>query len=245
MTDQSVSCIIPFWNEGRNIINVLEEITLASQISEIICVDDASDDNNHAAIPLMFPGVKVIRLNRNYGKSGAIREGLNHAAGDLILMIDADLQNLDHHEIEVAIETFRVNTYLDMLILRRINAPFYIKSYRADILFSGERILRKTDLSSILINPDIRGWQLESAINTWMVKNRKNVAWIAYSGTNRLKYSKYGVIKGLKLDLKTYSDMITANGFLGFIRQIIFFGREEIKPALKTTPVLVEIEEMF
>lgn len=226
-----ISCIIPFWNEGRNIFEVLKEVSKVKNLSEIICVDDASDDCNYAVIPLKFRGVKVIRLKENQGKTGAIREGLRHAAGDFVLLLDADLRNLRHEEIERAVKAFRSAENLDMLILRRINALFIIRLYRADVLFTGERILRKTDLETILDGSDVTGWQLESAINTWMFLNNKNVYWMPHSAINRHKYMKWGVLKGFTLDIKTYADMISATGFNNIVRQIMYFAKNELKPS--------------
>lgn len=230
-SEPQISCIIPFWNEGRNIFEVLNEISKVNNLSEIICVDDASQDCNYELIPLKFPGVRVVRLKENRGKTGAIREGLRKATGEYVLLLDADLRNLRHDEIEKAVQAFRKAEKLDMLILRRINAIFIIRLYRADVLFTGERILRKKDLETILDGSDIRGWQLESAINTWMFINNKNVFWMPSSAVNRHKYMKWGVIKGFTLDLKTYADMISATGFNNIVRQIMFFAKNELKPS--------------
>lgn len=227
-----ISCIIPFWNEGRNLFNVLKEIVKVRNLSEIICVDDGSVDGNHHRIKRKYPEVKVIRLEKNRGKTGAVREGLKHAKGHHILLLDADLRNLKYREIENAVDAFTSVENIDMLILRRVNAILPVKIYRADVLFSGERLLRKPDLETILNGSSVNGWQLESAINTWMLANRKNVRWIAHSGINMQKYDKWGLMTGLRLDLKTYRDMISATGFTNIVRQILFFARNELRPGV-------------
>lgn len=224
-----ISCIIPFWNEGKNLFSVLDEVSKVRNISEIICVDDGSDDDNFVRVK-RYPGIKAIRLEKNCGKTGAVKEGLKHANGEYILLIDADLTNLDHREIDKATRAFRMASDLDMLILRRVNAVFFVKLYRADVLFTGERILKKSDLELILESYPVSGWQLESAINTWMYSNAKNVFWMPHSGINRHKYIKWGLLRGLTLDLQTYSDMISATGFSNIMRQILFFAKEELRP---------------
>jgi glycosyltransferase involved in cell wall biosynthesis len=178
---------------------------------------------------MRYPGIKLIRLEKNKGKTGAVREGLKHATGDNILLVDADLRNLNNIEIEKAIDAFTMSTDLDMLILRRINAILFVRLYRADVLFTGERILRKSDLETILAESEVSGWQLESAINTWMFLNNRKVEWIAHSAINRHKYLKWGIFKGLRLELKTYSDMVTATGFNNILKQIIYFAKNEFK----------------
>ncbi len=227
ISENKISCIIPFWNEGKNLFYVLNEIQKVKNLSEIICVDDASQDCNHIEIEIRYPGIKLIRLQKNLGKSGAVKEGLKHCKGESILLLDADLRNLDHREIERAIHAFSNRRDLDMLILRRVNAIFFVRLYRADVLFTGERILRKSDLETILAGSEVSGWQLESAINTWMFTNNKKVEWMAHSAINQHKYLKWGILKGLRLDLKTYSDMITATGFNNIVKQIIYFGKDE------------------
>lgn len=223
-----ITCIIPFWNEGNNLLRVLDEISKARNISEIICVDDGSLDYNSEIIQRWYPQIKLIRLEKNSGKSGAVREGLKHAGGEFVFLLDADLHNLDHREIEKAVDAFLKTGDIDMLILRRVNSVTFVKLYRSDILFTGERIMRKIDLEKVL-NGSVNGWQLESAINTWMYINGKNVFWVPHSGINRHKYLKWGLFNGLRLDLKTYADMISAAGFNNILKQILFFAKKELK----------------
>lgn len=226
---RELTCIIPFWNEGSGLLNVLHEITKSRKISEIICVDDGSDDCNHVKVKNSYPGVKLLRLEKNSGKSDAVREGLKHAGSDFILLLDADLQNLDYREIDSAAGAFFRAGNLDMLILRRVNAVFYVRLYRADVLFTGERILKKDDLETILAGK-VNGWQLESAINTWMYLHGKNVSWVPHSAINQHKNTKGGHFQSVRLNLRTYSDMVTATGFNNVMRQIFFFARKELKP---------------
>jgi len=228
MKKSRTSCIIPFWNEDLFLFDVLEKITKVGNLAEIICVDDASDNNNYLEIRKQFRGIKVLRLNENLGKTDAIRKGLNHAIGDYILLLDADIQNLQYEEIEVAIQAIEKNNFIDMLILRRVNADLMIRLYRADVLFTGERILRKADLVEILKGP-VKRWQLESAINTWMYLNHKNVLWMAQSGTNTDKALKWGWVNGFIYDMKTFGDMVSATGVNNFIKQILFYAKEELK----------------
>jgi glycosyltransferase involved in cell wall biosynthesis len=223
-----ISCIIPFWNEGKNLLIVLDEISKVKNLDEIICVDDGSDDDNSLLISIRYPDIKLVRLPNNQGKTDAVRHGLKYCTNDLVLLIDADIRNLNHKEIEKANDAFLKSGKLDMIMLRRVNAVVFIKFYRADILFTGERIMKKCDLDKILEGP-VNRWQLESAINYWMFVNRKKVAWVAQSGINTQKSIKWGKMNGLKLDLKTYSDMISATGFNNFLKQIMFFAKDELK----------------
>lgn len=67
-----------------------------------------------------------------------------------------------------------------MLILRGVKASFIVKLNRGDVLFTGERILKKIDLETIL-SGSVKGWQLESVINMWMYRRNKKVFWMPHS----------------------------------------------------------------
>lgn len=228
MNVKRTSCIIPFWNEGLFLFNVLDEASRTRNINEIICVDDASENDNYKEIQRRYPHIKLVRLSENVGKTDAIREGLKIATGNYILLLDADLQNLNHRDLERAIRAVYRNPAIDMLILRRVNADLLIRMYRADVLFTGERILKKADLLEVLHGPAKR-WQLESAINTWMYLNKKKVYWIPQSATNTDKSLKWGLIQGLINDVRTFADMMFATGLSNFFRQIFFYAKDELK----------------
>jgi len=228
MNVKRTTCIIPFWNEGLFLFDVLNQAIKSIMIDEIICVDDASENENYIKIRDQYPQIRMIRLNENVGKTDAIREGLKQATGDYILLLDADLQNLKHRDLDRAIRAIRQDPQIDMLVLRRVNADLLIRMYRADVLFTGERILRKNDLIEIL-NAPVKRWQLESAINTWMYFNKKKVFWIPQSAINTDKSLKWGFFQGLVNDVRTFVDMMFATGLGNFFRQIFFYAKDELK----------------
>lgn len=223
-----ISCIIPFYNEGQRFYSVLDEVVKVKSITEIICVDDASQEDRTGEIRARYPNIKLIRLEKNVGKSGAVRIGLQQATGDFVLLLDADLRNLDYKEIEKANHAIQESTDIDMLILRRIKAPFIIRCFRGDVIVTGERILKKQDLEIILSGP-VKGWQLESAINMWMYQRNKRVFWMPHSGINTHKPWKWGLLNGLKHDVRTFADMVTAAGFMNLLKQILFFAKDEFE----------------
>jgi glycosyltransferase involved in cell wall biosynthesis len=83
----SVSLVIPVRNEARNIAWVLEQI--ADEVDEIILVDGNSTDATLITASRYRPDIKVVR-QEGTGKGSALRTGFLAAAGDIIVMMDAD-----------------------------------------------------------------------------------------------------------------------------------------------------------
>jgi polyisoprenyl-phosphate glycosyltransferase len=95
----AISCVMPAFNEAENLPAVLSEVTrqLAelSERWELIVVDDGSRDATPAAmLPwLVRPGVRYVRLSRNFGKEAALTAGIDRAGGEVVLLMDADGQH--------------------------------------------------------------------------------------------------------------------------------------------------------
>ncbi|HUW20451.1 MAG TPA: glycosyltransferase family 2 protein [Sedimentisphaerales bacterium] len=94
-----VSVVVPLLNEQDNIKPLYEQITqaLADKYNyEIIFVDDGSSDNSFTILTGLQKTdarVRVIRLRKNFGQTAALSAGFAHAKGEIIVALDADLQN--------------------------------------------------------------------------------------------------------------------------------------------------------
>jgi glycosyltransferase involved in cell wall biosynthesis len=93
---QSLSIIVPVHNERDTLRPALERAlkTDLSLSSEIIVVDDGSTDGGLETIHEIAErqGVTVVSHDRNRGKGAAIRTGIEHARGDLLAILDADME---------------------------------------------------------------------------------------------------------------------------------------------------------
>ncbi len=96
----AVSLVIPVFNEEPNLDPLYERLEPVleklGQPYEVIFVDDGSRDRSIEVMRRLqakHDAVRVIQLNRNYGQHAAVTAGLNHARGDVIVTLDADLQN--------------------------------------------------------------------------------------------------------------------------------------------------------
>jgi len=95
----AISCVVPAFNEAQNLPRLLpaliEQLRLLTDRWEIIIVDDGSRDRTLAALEpwLSAPGVVCLALSRNFGKEAALGAGLDHARGDVVITLDADMQH--------------------------------------------------------------------------------------------------------------------------------------------------------
>ncbi len=91
-----ISVIVPVYNEERTVRELLHEVLVAPigrNHLEVVVVDDGSTDATPAILrQIRDPRVKVVRHDRNRGKGAAVRTGLQHVTGDVILIQDADLE---------------------------------------------------------------------------------------------------------------------------------------------------------
>lgn len=95
-----ISIVIPCFNEAANIAPLLARISPViaglQHEFEIICVDDCSRDSTLEVlidVQKTTPEVRIIKLSRNFGKEAALSAGLDHAIGDAVILMDADLQH--------------------------------------------------------------------------------------------------------------------------------------------------------
>ena len=97
---ESLSIIIPVFNEEDNIYPLYEELMgimkLIGNPYEIIFINDASKDNTAQRLDALASRnelVKVIHFRRNFGQTAAMMAGINFSSNDIIIPMDGDLQN--------------------------------------------------------------------------------------------------------------------------------------------------------
>ncbi|HHP7242008.1 MAG TPA: glycosyltransferase family 2 protein [Cyclobacteriaceae bacterium] len=112
-----LSIVIPVFNEEESISelmkwvnNVLNDKNLNA---EVILIDDGSTDaswNIISQLSQQYNFIKGLRFKRNYGKSAALQTGFDHAAGNVVITMDADLQD-SPEEIPALISMINENGY--------------------------------------------------------------------------------------------------------------------------------------
>lgn len=97
---QSLSVVVPVFDEEENAVPLVEGITSAVRPLgvpfEIVVVDDGSRDGTAERLRdllTMVPELVIVRLRRNFGQTLALQAGFDRARGDVIVTMDGDLQN--------------------------------------------------------------------------------------------------------------------------------------------------------
>jgi glycosyltransferase involved in cell wall biosynthesis len=179
MTDDlnpQLTVVLPIYNEAESLPHLLDELVPALEATErpfeIICVDDGSDDNSFGELKKLRARdgrVRVVRFRRNFGQTAAFAAGFDRARGEIIITMDADLQN-DPADIPK--------------LLAKIDEGY-------DVV-SGWRVERwKEGLSSFLTR------KLPSATANWLISTGTGVHLHDYGCA--LKAYRYDVIKSVNL----------------------------------------------
>jgi glycosyltransferase involved in cell wall biosynthesis len=95
-----ISVVVPVYDEELTLAPLYDELEAALEPLgspwEVVFVDDGSSDGSFAALTRLHAGnenIRVIRLRRNFGKAAALAAGFAQARGDVVITIDADLQD--------------------------------------------------------------------------------------------------------------------------------------------------------
>ena len=101
--DSVISVVAPFYNEVKNIKTFVEELENEfekigyADKHELILVDDGSTDGSDRVLERIIKDhaakIKVVHLSRNFGHSSAVYAGLEQASGEVIILMDSDMQD--------------------------------------------------------------------------------------------------------------------------------------------------------
>lgn len=223
----TVTCIIPAYNEEARIAAVLESVIGHPLIDEVIVVDDGSADGT-ADVVAGIEGARLIRMPQNRGKTWAVTVGIEEAAGEHLLLVDADLLGLQPWHLEALIAPV-VGGQADISISLRTNAPRVWHMIGIDYI-SGERVMPKR-----LLSPHIDAMRalpkfgLEVFMNSLLIRDGARVAVVKWPGVKSpFKNAKYGWRKGVVADVKMIGDMCRSVGAFGLLGQIMRMRRQRV-----------------
>ncbi len=234
----SLSVILPVFNEVANIEAVYSELALAiEQIpgnKQIIFVDDGSSDGTSDLLTKIAERdyqVVVITFRRNFGQTAAMVAGFDYSKGDIVVTMDADLQN-DPNDIPSLIEKMEEGYDLvagwrfdrkDGFVLRRLPSMLanHLISWTTDVKLHDYGCTLKAFRKEVIKGIDLYGemHRFIPAIASWLgirltelkVNHRPRIA-----GS-----SKYGITRTVRVVL----DLITVKYLLSYSsRPLQLFG---------------------
>lgn len=219
---KTATAIIPAYNEENNIANVLVVLKKARTlgiISEIIVVDDGSEDKT-AKIALNYE-VEVLRNYKNKGKAHALAEALKIASSEICIFIDADLVNLKIKNVLSLIKPlYKKNNC--MTIARFINGRIATDiSHTFNLNCSGQRaaktkIFRKI-FKTIKSTEKVK-YGIENIITDRLEEFNIEPIIVNWDGVSQiLKEEKWGIIGGLFSRIRMYISMN-----LGHLRNLFY-----------------------
>lgn len=148
----SVSVVAPVYNEEENLEPLLERVTETMETLdlpwELVIVDDGSTDGSGQLLDEMasaVPLLKILHFTVNHGQSAALDAAFRHAAGELVVIIDADLQTYPE-DIPKLIQTIN-ESGADAVVGIRVNRKDTIwKRFSARVANSIRNRLTREDI---------------------------------------------------------------------------------------------------
>jgi glycosyltransferase involved in cell wall biosynthesis len=191
MDKKDVSIVICAYNEEPTIKNVIESCHRFNPESEIVLVDDGSQDATQQIVEDLQKDIPIsyIRMNENKGKSYAMVVGVENSRRDIILFFDADITNIKQEHFNHLLAPI-FNAEADMVLGQPSETliDYRINPFKG---LTGERALLKKDIEPILEDiRDIR-FGVETYINLHFQAHGKKLKYRVLEGlTHPTKYEK-------------------------------------------------------
>ena len=209
-----ISVIVPLFNEEESLAKLsewIDRVMKENSLSyEIIMVDDGSKDDSWKVIEGLSennPCIRGIKFRRNYGKSAALNVGFEHAEGDVVITMDADLQD-SPDEIPELFRMIKQDGYdlvsgwkkvrYDSTLAKNIPSKLYnattrwLSGIKLHDFNCGLKAYKKKVVKSIEVYgemhryiPIIAKWAGFSKIGEKVVKHRKREFGVSKFGMNR------------------------------------------------------------
>lgn len=199
-----LSLVVPLFNERpmlplffERVLPVLAQLDLHW---EIVLVDDGSDDGSAQYIRGVInrtPGIRLIKLSRNFGKEAAMTAGLEQTRGDAVIVLDADLQD-PPEQIPAMVECWQSGVDVVLMQRRSRAGETAFKRWSAHLFY---RLLNRTSRTDIPVDTGDFRLMSRKAINALLTLNERNrymkglFAWIGMP-TQIIQYDREARVAG-------------------------------------------------
>lgn len=201
----SVAAIIPAYNEEHTIGVVIEALLPCPLINEIIVVSDGSTDGTVQAAQ-RYP-VKVVALEENVGKGGAMKAGANHTNCSVLLFLDADLVGLERKHVEDLLRPVLTGQTAMSIGVFSEGRLFTDLALKITPSLSGQRAVRKELFDAV---PDLEGsrYGVEAALTQYAERQGVNIVKVPLAHMSHVtKEEKRGLVMGLQARIEMYKDI--------------------------------------
>lgn len=201
-----VSIIVPMYNEsaamGLFFQKISEVLTqLGCSRYELVCVNDGSRDDTLDKLVLMSSGnpkVWVVDLSRNFGKEAALTAGIDEAIGDVVIPIDADLQD-PPELIGLMLEQWSLG--YDVVLAKRADrsSDGYLKRRTAELFYRLHNKLSETQIPDNVGDFRLMDRTVVNALKTLPERRRfmKGLfAWVGFR-TTTIEYTREARVAGV------------------------------------------------
>ncbi|MFA6322457.1 MAG: glycosyltransferase family 2 protein [Candidatus Buchananbacteria bacterium] len=195
------TAILPIFNEEKTVAQVLAVLIASPWLDEIIVIDDASEDNSLKIVKqFSSEKLKVIHLDKNLGKSGAVKYAVDQTKTDVLFFCDGDLHGFKQEHINQLLK--RLEAKEEVMAVGIMDRGFFhntlVKKFGP--LITGERAISYKVFQEILrnnfLNELMQGYKMEIVMNEYCVKNKI--------------YIQKEILKGVEQTMKPYKNK---NGF--------------------------------
>lgn len=217
--DQSLSIIVPVYNEERTIQKVIKQLLdlkLKGWEKQIIVINDGSTDKTEEKLKKYSSRIIYDKNQLNIGKGRAIKTGLKHASGKVVIIQDADLEYnpkdilelIKHYDSKSSVAVYgsrrlgskRKGYFFYVLgdSLANFLFSFIFRQSTTDI-FTGYKVVKTSLLKKMELKS--KGFEVEMEVTKWLIKQGfkiKEVP-ISYNPRTFTQGKKLGLIKGFSL----------------------------------------------
>lgn len=203
---ERVSAVIPAYCEGTTIAEVIAPLVGHPLIGEVIVVSDGSTDDT--AERARACGARVIELPVNRGKAAALERGVQAAAHDTILLLDADIHGLTHDIIEGIVTPVLRGDYSMFVGLRARQTYWANRLLHFTPIIGGERALSRSFWNCVPARYK-RKFQIEIALNFFVKRGGGRMGFTLVPGLiHVIKERKRGLWLGLYQRLSMCADIV-------------------------------------
>lgn len=210
MRNYKVTALVPCYNERERIGEVLIVLINSAFVDKVLVVDDGSTDGTSDVVK-RFKDVELIKLKKNIGKGGAVREGLKSVDTKLTFLVDADLEGLTNEKIGLMVKPVLEEEYDACFgVLKR--GPGWFQYFRKNVfpVMTGERVIKTKVLKKIMESPHALEWGIEFYMNIYFNKKK---------------------LKVKKIDLVGVMDVMNfrKRGFVQYFKRLVTFWKINVK----------------